>query len=230
MSHFFAFTDHFNHILKIPMSNPKPFPLEKIFGSRTRVKVITLFTTGINRPYYVREIARAVDERLNAVRRELDILSKIDMLHSYESKRRKYFVVNQKFHFLEELTSIMTKAGPKVEDSLFKNIARIGDVQFACASGVFTNAETSPTDLFIIGDIDETKLGYLAKLIEHQIGSEISYTPITLNEYHYRRNFNDMFLRQIFSQPYTVIINKLDSDKSPVPKDQPESTPVTLGT
>jgi hypothetical protein len=40
------------------METPSPFPLEKIFGSRTRIKVITLFTTGIKRPYYVREIAR----------------------------------------------------------------------------------------------------------------------------------------------------------------------------
>lgn len=193
----------------------KQFPIEKIFGSRTRTKVISLFTTGINRPYYVREISRAVDERLNAVRRELEILSKIGMLSSYDSKRRKYYVLNQDFILLDELTSIMTKTGPQVEDSLFKHIHKIGDVHFACASGIFTSANDSPTDLLVIGNIDERKLHIFAKTIEHQMGNEITYTPITLNEYQYRRNFNDMFLKQIFSQPYTVITNKLENDMQP---------------
>src|SRR3989338_408530 len=193
----------------------KPFPLEKLFGSRTRVKVITLFTTGISRPYYVREISRAVNERLNGVRRELDILMKIGMLNSYESKRRKYYTLKPDFVLNKELTSIMAKAGPLIEDSLFKNIEKLGDVQFACATGIFTQSENSPTDLFIIGTIDEQKLKYFARLIEHQIGHEITYTPITLNEYRYRRNFNDMFLRQIFTNPYTVIINHLEGDLRP---------------
>lgn len=193
----------------------KDFPIEKIFGSRTRVKVISLFTTGISRPYYVREIARTIDERLNAVRRELEILSRIGMLTFYDSKRRKYYELNQEFILLEELTSIMSKAGPRIEDGLFKNIHRLGDVRFACASGIFTNANDSPTDLLIIGNIDERKLNVFAKTIEQQIGNEITYTPITLNEYQYRRNFNDMFLRQIFSQPYTIIVNKLESDMQP---------------
>lgn len=191
------------------------FPLEKIFGSRTRVKVISLFTTGINRPYFVREIARAVDERLNAVRRELEILSKIGMLKSYDSKRRRYYVVDQDFILLKELTMIMAKAGPNIEDSLFKNINKLGDVRFACASGVFTEATDSPTDLLIIGDVDEQKLTIFTKRIEQQLGKEITYTPITLNEYKYRRNFNDMFLRQIFAHPYTVIVNKLENDVLP---------------
>ena len=201
----------------------KQFPIEKIFGSRTRVKVISLFTTGINRPYYVREIARAVDERLNAVRRELGILSKIGMLSSYDSKRRKYYVLNQDFILLDELTSIMAKAGPRIEDSLFKNIQKLGDVRYACASGIFTNADNSPTDLLIIGNIDEQKLNIFAKTIEHQIGNEITYTPITLNEYQYRRNFNDIFLRQVFAQPYTVIINKLEDDIRPRPAKRQQS-------
>jgi len=197
------------------MTINKSFPIEKIFGSRTRVKVISLFTTGISRPYYVREIARAIDERLNAVRRELDILQKIGMLSSYENKRRKYYTLNQNFVLVKELTSIMSKAGPQIEDNLFKNVEKLGDVHFACATGLFTGAKNSPTDLLIIGHIDEQKLKYFARRIEQQIGNEITYTPITMNEYRYRRNFNDMFLRQIFSEPYTIIINRLEGDLRP---------------
>jgi predicted transcriptional regulator len=194
--------------------NNKHFPIEKVFGSRTRVKIITLFTTGISRPYYVREIARTINERLNAVRRELDILQKIGMLDSYDSKRRKFYTVNQQFILLTELTSIMQKAGPEVDDGLFKNIERLGDIRYACASGLFTGTAEAPTDLLVIGNVDESKLELFVKRIEGRIGQEVSYTPITENEYQYRINFKYVFLKNIFSNPHKVIVNKLKDPHS----------------
>lgn len=195
--------------------NTPPFPLEKIFGSRTRIKVITLFTTGVKRPYYVREIARNVNERLNAVRRELEILRRVGMLQTYSARRRKYYTVNPDFVLLQELASIMQKAGPGIEDVLFKNLERVGDVQYACASGFFTGAPDSPTDLLVIGRINETRLAAFVARIELQLQREVTYTPMTANEYRYRRNFNDMFLRTIFMNEYKELINKLDTSLQP---------------
>lgn len=200
----------------------RPFPLEKIFGSRTRVKVITLFTTGVKRPYYVREIARNVSERLNAVRRELDILRKIGMLTTYNNKRRKYYVLNNDFTLLGELASIMQKAGPGIEDVLFKNIERLGDIHYACASGFFSGAKDSPTDLLLIGAINEQRLEAFVQRVERQINREITYTPMSLNEYKYRRNFNDMFLRTIFLNPHKVLINQLEEALQPTTTEQKE--------
>lgn len=200
----------------------RSFPLEKIFGSRTRVKVITLFTTGVKRPYYVREISRNVSERLNAVRRELEILRKIGMLTTYNNKRRKYYVLNNEFALLGELASIMQKAGPGIEDVLFKNIERLGDVQYACASGFFTGTKDSPTDLLLIGAINEQRLEVFVQRIEKQINREITYTPMSVNEYKYRRNFNDMFLRSIFLNAHKVLLNKLDSSLQPATTIQKE--------
>ncbi|MGH9857142.1 MAG: winged helix-turn-helix domain-containing protein [Acidobacteriota bacterium] len=192
----------------------QPFPLEKIFGSRTRVKVMTLFTTGVKRPYFVREISRIVNERLNAVRRELGILEKIGMLTSFEEKRRKYYVVQETFILYKELASIMQKAGSGVEDVLFKHLENIGDVQYACVSGYFTGA-LAPTDLFVIGAIDDHKLENFVHHIERQVNREISYTPMSINEYQYRLNFNDIFLRQLFSVSYKELVNKLARDLQP---------------
>lgn len=191
------------------------FPLEKIFGSRTRVKVMTLFATGVKRPYYVREISRHVNERLNAVRRELEILRKIGMLTTYNERRRKYYVVNASFPLLTELTSIMQKSGPGIEDVLFKDISRLGDIRFAALSGFFTGTKDAPTDLLIIGTTDEGRLNAFVKKLEKQLQREITYTPMTESEYRYRRNFNDIFLRQIFTRPFKELINKLGPDLQP---------------
>jgi hypothetical protein len=193
----------------------RSFPLEKIFGSRTRVKVITLFTAGVKRPYYVREIARNVNERLNAVRRELEILRKIGMLTTHNNKRRKYYELNHSFLLIDELASIMQKAGPGVEDTLFKSIDRLGDINFACVSGYFTAAAESPTDILLVGKISSERLEAFIKKVEEQLGREITFTPMTNNEYKYRFNFNDLFLRNIFSHPYKELVNRLDANLQP---------------
>jgi DNA-binding transcriptional ArsR family regulator len=193
----------------------KSFPLEKIFGSRTRVKIMTLFTTGVKRPYYVREISRSINERLNAVRRELEILRKIGMLTTHDSNRRKYYEVNTTFPLLEELGSIMSKAGPGIEDTLFKNLERLGDLKYVCVSGYFTSAEGSPTDVLLIGNVNEAVAAKFIQKIEEELGREITYTPMTLNEFKYRLNFNDMFLRSVFDNPYKELVNKLDAGLQP---------------
>lgn len=191
------------------------FPLEKIFGSRTRVKIITLFTTGVKRPYFVREIARNVNERLNAVRRELDILQKVGMLESHMNKRKKYYSVNPQFPLIHELSSIMHKAGPAIEDTLFKNIDKIGDIQYACVTGFFTGAHDAPTDLFIIGNVNEKRLAAFMQRIELELNRELTYTPMTESEYTYRKNFNDMFLRKVFANSHKEILNKLEPHLQP---------------
>lgn len=193
----------------------KTFPLEKIFGSRTRVKILTLFTTGVKRPYYVREISRAINERLNAVRRELEILRKIGMLTTHTSNRRKYYVVNPTFPLVEEFASIMKKAGPGIEDTLFKNLERLGDLKYVCASGYFTGAATSPTDLLIVGDVSEEKANRFVANIEQELGREITYTPMAVSEFKYRLNFNDMFLRTLFALPHKELVNNLSAELQP---------------
>lgn len=209
-------------------NNKPPFALEKIFGSRTRVKVMTLFTTGVKRPYFVREIARIVGERLNAVRRELDILERIGLLETYEDRRRKYYVVKKGFILYDELSSIMQKAGPGVDDVLFNHLANVGNVQFAAVSGYFTGSSGAPTDLLVVGSIDDKKLQQFASRVEQQVNREIGYTPMTLNEYQYRLNFSDMFLRNFFSHTYKELINNLPQQLQPTVALQRASSKVII--
>ena len=54
--------------------------IEQLFGSKTRVKLLYLFFGNPNRPFYVREITRKVDEQINSVRRELSNLLSIGII------------------------------------------------------------------------------------------------------------------------------------------------------
>ncbi len=68
--------------------------LDQLFGSKTRVKLLTLFYNNVDRPYYVREITRKIDEQINSVRRELQNLLSIGILKSVSRSNRLYYEVD----------------------------------------------------------------------------------------------------------------------------------------
>nr|QNO52415.1 hypothetical protein IAKEDICC_00037 [Methanosarcinales archaeon ANME-1 ERB6] len=66
--------------------------LQKLFTSKTRVKLLTLFMMNPKREMYVREIARNTEENLNTIRRELANLEGIGLLKSERRGNLKYYV------------------------------------------------------------------------------------------------------------------------------------------
>jgi hypothetical protein len=56
--------------------------LGKLFGSKSRVKILKLFLLNPNEKYYIRQISRDLKLQLNSVRRELENLEKFGILTS----------------------------------------------------------------------------------------------------------------------------------------------------
>ena len=54
--------------------------IEQLFGSKTRTKLLRLFFMRKEAKFYVREITRLIDERINSVRRELENLKKFGLI------------------------------------------------------------------------------------------------------------------------------------------------------
>ncbi len=191
-------------------TNLMSIPLERLFGSRTRAKLLTLFTNGVRRPYYVRELTRITKERVNSIRREVENLKRIGLLVSNVRNGKKYYAVNPKFPVFPELCALMVKIGKPLEDRLFEGVKRLGKVRLFVLTGVFTQAHRSPTDLLIVGDIKEASLKAFITNVEEEVDREINYTVMSVNEYEYRKHSNDNFLREIFSSPHVELLNTVD--------------------
>ena len=69
-------------------TNKESSPLSKLFGSKTRAKLLELFFSNIGKAYYVREITRVIEEQIHSVRRELTNLTNLGLIKSetYENK------------------------------------------------------------------------------------------------------------------------------------------------
>lgn len=199
---------------------------EQLFGSKTRVKLLSLFLNNPNRPYYVREITRKIDEQINSVRRELSNLLAIGIIRSESNNNRLYYEINQQYQFYAPLRSIFTNIStedePQLQDSreddeLVKKLRATGNVQLAFETGTFVRDSGSGTDFFVMGDVNRAKLAKFVGEMEQELGREINYTVMTSEEFAYRQRLNDRFLASVLGAKKIMLVDELNSKVKQAP-------------
>jgi vacuolar-type H+-ATPase subunit I/STV1 len=170
--------------------------LERMFGSRTRVKLLTLFLRNPNESFYVRELTRKLKERINSIRRELNNLAKIGLLVSNRKDFKRFYKVNANFSLFDELRTLFVKATATPKEKLAGKLKRVGRISYACLSGTFTRSP-SKVDLFVVGDAKKEKLHNFVKWLEKEQGQEVNYTVMSKNEFEYRKELGDRFIKTI---------------------------------
>lgn len=192
---------------------------EHLFGSKTRVKLLSLFLNNPDRAYYVREITRKIDEQINSVRRELSNMLSIGIIRSDSNNNRLYYEVNQKYEYYPELRRIFTDlpiknkalTETKEEDQIARKLRGTGTVHLAFLTGSFVRSSHVGIDLLIMGDVNRAKIAKLVSDLEKEVGRELNYVIFTPEEYDYRLNMNDRFLADVMDAKKIVII---DADES----------------
>lgn len=171
--------------------------IEQLFGSKTRVKLLQLFYSNPNRPFYVREITRKIDEQINSVRRELSNLLSIGIISSDNNNNRLYYEVNQKFDYYDPLRQIFGDAaavsggGATADKDALK---QLGNVELALLTGQFTRDDRAGVDVVLVGNLNQTQLqNYIADL-EKQEGKELRYVVMDLDDFKYRQQIKDRFV------------------------------------
>jgi predicted nucleotidyltransferase len=191
--------------------------IDQLFGSKTRVKLLSLFFNNPGRPFYVREITRKIDEQINSVRRELANLLTVGLISSEGSNNRLYYEVNPKYEYYEPLRSIFTSMPMKSpdpvmketqeEDQIIKRLRSTGSVTFAFLSGSFTRDTHTNIDIFVVGDINKARLAKVVADMEREMGRELNYSALTPDEYNYRLSLNDRFLTTVLEAKKIVVID-----------------------
>lgn len=191
--------------------------LEHLFGSKTRVKLLSLFLQHPDEQFYVRELMRRIGAQLHSVRRELANLSLLGVVvftggtggkGFASSLRKKYFRANRECVLYHELQSLLRKAQILLEKNLVARISGLGDVRYLALCGRLIG-ERGPTDLLIVGKISGSVISKLIKRFEQEVGYEVNYTLLTPDEFSYRRDIADRFLYAILEGKKLVMIDKM---------------------
>lgn len=150
--------------------------LEKIFGSRTRVKLFRLFFNNPQDEFFVREISRKVEEQINSVRRELGNLEKMGLLKSETKNQKKYYSINTEFELFGELKALVLKASLELEKDFFHSMGEVGSIHFLALTGYFVNDTVSDIDVFIVGDVSKNKLQTMLDSFHKTFDRQLRFT------------------------------------------------------
>ena len=197
------------------MSKENNTPIEKLFGSKTRAKLLKLFFENPEKSFYVREMTRVIDEQINSVRRELLNLEGIGIIKNETFDNKVYYSANTKHPFARPLSDMFSK---KISSTHEKDITETTWEEYArpvkhyLKALVVTNRLPGQDgiDLLIVGNDKTKKLTRWAEVIEKKQGKPINYAIMSPDDFTYRKSVKDRFIADVLEMEITEII---DPDK-----------------
>ncbi len=159
--------------------------LHRLFTSKVRVRLLTLFLTHPGEAFYIRQIVRITGETYNNVRRELENLAQLGLILSERRANAVHYQANPDHFLFFDLKRIILKTeavGNKVREAL----SPLGHIRVAFIYGSTAKGKefaTSDIDLMVIGDVDLSSLDSAVQSIEEEIGRAVNYTLFKVEEW-----------------------------------------------
>jgi len=183
--------------------------LEQLFGSRTRTKLLYLFLENPDQSFFVREITRTINERLNSVRRELDNLEKFGLIIFKSNNQKKFYQLDKEFVLFNELKSLIDKSKFLAEKIVSQKVKKLDGIKYLVLSGQLVGDESLPTDVLLVGKISQEALAKFIKELERAYRLPVRYTYFTTKEFNLRKEMTDKFLYTVINGPKAELINRL---------------------
>ncbi len=186
--------------------------LTKLFSSKLRVELLSLFFGRPDEEFYVREIEKILGEDAGNISRELKHLEGIGLLASSKKGNLKYYLLNPKFPLYDELRSIIIKtkgAGGILREAL----SGMRGIDFAFIYGSFASGqETSrrDIDLMVIGTVTLERLIKRLKQPEETLGREINPSLYDLREIKERIRAQDPFISRVMRESKIMLVGDED--------------------
>jgi hypothetical protein len=193
--------------------------LEQLFGSRERARILRYFLQNPDHQYEFSEIVKKNMIKSHPAKVELANLVRIRFVLVRTRKGKNYYQLNQSFNFYPELKNLIAKSNVYPQCKSMGKVSKIGNIKLAVISGVFISYQKSKADMILVGDnISKAKLRNLMNNLEAEIGKEISFVLMTMDEFKYRLNMLDKFVLEFLEGPHEEIINKITGLKQLIAK------------
>ena len=154
-----------------------------LIASKTRIKLLIRFFFNPKTRSYLRELAKDFNVSTNAVREELNQLTKTNLLRSEKDGRQVYYTANQEHPLFPELKSMVSKV--MGIDKVIDGIAdRLGDLEVAYLIGDYAEGKDAGIiDLLLVGNVDQHHLNDLSRKTERYINRKIRTLVLTRDEF-----------------------------------------------
>ncbi len=177
--------------------------------SKVRVKLLKTFLANPKEMYHVRGLVRQTSEEINAVRRELRRMEEAGMVQKEGRGNRLYYWFRKDYGFFDELLRLIAKT-TGLGFEIKQNRGKLGKVSFVMFSNEFVRRaerkNNDQIDVLVVGDIVLPELANLVRQEETARGTEINYSPMTKDEFEFRKSRRDPFILGILTGGRILII------------------------
>lgn len=200
--------------------------LIRLLGGAERVKIMRFFLHHEDKVYSLHDVAEKTKSKSVVVRKELAMLSSIGFI---EKKKAKTFVTvgtgKKASSKLKEVSGYVLNGdfphNLALKDLLFdfksldkKELASrfkiAGRLKLFVIAGVFIGDVKSRVDILLVGEaIKRQKAEKVLEAISAEIGRDVIYSIMDVEEYEYRFKMYDKFVRDIIEMPHEVVIDKI---------------------
>jgi len=187
--------------------------LQHIIPSKTRRKILELFFQRANENFYLRRVVREVNEEVNAVKRELDILTEEKLLSKEKRLNKVFYTLNKNYLFYDEFLRIFTKNNPILQ-MIYNQLPKLGKIKYISISTRFAKKiPIKEEDIYFlyVGTVVVPELEIAMKKAEELYGLPINYTVMTEEEFIFRKKNNDPFIWRFLRQPKIMLVGDEDN-------------------
>ncbi len=190
-------------------TNRMTSPLGSLLLGKTRLAILSLLFSQLDRKLYLRQIIRLAGAGQGAIQRELANLVQAGVLTKTREANLAYFQANRAVPVFDELRGIVQKTAG-IADFLRAALLPLADsIQHAfiygsTASG--TERAESDVDLMMIGDASFFDVVSAVSPLQETLGREINPTVFTSDEFAKQLAAQDPFLSQVMENAQIDVI------------------------
>lgn len=184
-------------------------PLQILFGSPTRIKLLRLFLFNLGQSFNTAEAATRARVDKKEARHELDLFYRAGLLKRSRRRGILYFSLRSDFEYLRALQGLLLNAPARGADIL-RRLRGAGNIRFVALSGIFTGEWDGTLDLIVVGDrVSEGKFRSRIKRLEAELGKELRYALLNSQDFYYRLNMNDKLLRDVLDYNHRIVLDRI---------------------
>ena len=185
-----SFTTHIGDVMNDLFSG--------LISSKTRIMLLVRFFFNPGTKAYLRELSKDFNLSTNAVREELNQLTKTKLLTSEKEGRNVFYKANNDHPLFPELRSMVSKV-MGLDQVIESILARLGNLEKAYIIDDYAvGKDAGIIDLVLVGNIDLYHLNDLSRKTERYIKRKIRTLVLNAEEF-------EMFLPKMKSRPYFLV-------------------------
>lgn len=199
--------------------------LARLLGGNERVKIMRFFLYHDDLIVSAQELSEKTKSKTAPVRKELVALSSIGFIEKKKTrtvttsgsgkkattkvKEIIGYTLNKEFPHNQALKDLLFDFELLDKRELAARFKIVGRIKLFVVAGVFIGEEKSRVDILIVGEaIKRPKAEKLFEGLSAELGRDVTYAIMDLEEFDYRFKMYDKFVRDILDMPHETVIDK----------------------